>query len=134
MNLPFTHTNRKTAQIHAAIFLASVITVIAALTLLIVLTHTVATITIPFDSDEAEHAVDGWQVYHSLIRFNVVDLFQAITSPIFFTAVGSGVTLYKEGDRVGVPWLHSACGHCEYCFTGYPSMPKCRSSDCKRLT
>ncbi len=23
----------------------------------------------------------------------------------------------KEGDRVGVPWLYSACGHCEYCLT-----------------
>jgi len=31
-------------------------------------------------------------------------------------AVGAGVTLVKEGDRVGVPWLYSACGHCEYCL------------------
>jgi propanol-preferring alcohol dehydrogenase len=23
----------------------------------------------------------------------------------------------KEGDRVGVPWLYSACGHCEYCLS-----------------
>lgn len=29
---------------------------------------------------------------------------------------GSGVTIVKEGDRVGVPWLYSACGHCEYCL------------------
>jgi propanol-preferring alcohol dehydrogenase len=34
-------------------------------------------------------------------------------------AVGTGVTLVKEGDRVGVPWLHSACGHCEYCLTAW---------------
>ena len=33
------------------------------------------------------------------------------------TAVGSGVAIVKEGDRVGVPWLYSACGHCEYCLT-----------------
>ncbi len=33
------------------------------------------------------------------------------------TAVGSGVTIVKEGDRVGVPWLYSACGHCEYCLS-----------------
>ena len=33
------------------------------------------------------------------------------------TAVGPGVTIVKEGDRVGVPWLYSACGHCEYCLT-----------------
>src|ERR1700674_5183698 len=34
-------------------------------------------------------------------------------------AVGSGVTLVKEGDRVGVPWLYSACGHCEYCLSAW---------------
>ena len=32
-------------------------------------------------------------------------------------AVGAGVTSVKEGDRVGVPWLYSACGHCEYCLS-----------------
>jgi alcohol dehydrogenase, propanol-preferring len=32
-------------------------------------------------------------------------------------AVGAEVRLVKEGDRVGVPWLYSACGHCEYCLT-----------------
>ena len=32
-------------------------------------------------------------------------------------ALGSGVTAVKEGDRVGVPWLCSACGHCEYCLS-----------------
>jgi alcohol dehydrogenase, propanol-preferring len=26
-------------------------------------------------------------------------------------AVGSGVKIVKEGDRVGVPWLYSACVH-----------------------
>jgi len=31
-------------------------------------------------------------------------------------ALGGGVTEAKEGDRVGVPWLYSACGHCEYCL------------------
>ncbi len=36
----------------------------------------------------------------------------------YVAAVGKGVTLLKEGDRVGVPWLHSACGHCEFCLTG----------------
>lgn len=32
------------------------------------------------------------------------------------TAIGAGVTAVREGDRVGVPWLYSACGHCEYCL------------------
>jgi propanol-preferring alcohol dehydrogenase len=31
-------------------------------------------------------------------------------------ALGAGVSAVKEGDRVGVPWLYSACGHCEYCL------------------
>src|SRR5262249_104772 len=35
------------------------------------------------------------------------------------TAVGPGVTTLKEGDRVGVPWLHRACGTCEHCLTGW---------------
>jgi propanol-preferring alcohol dehydrogenase len=37
-------------------------------------------------------------------------------------AVGSGVTIVKAGDRVGVPWLHSACGHCEYCLTAWETV------------
>lgn len=37
-------------------------------------------------------------------------------------AVGSGVTGVKEGDRVGVPWLHSACGTCEYCLAGWETL------------
>jgi propanol-preferring alcohol dehydrogenase len=37
-------------------------------------------------------------------------------------AIGSGVTIVKEGDRVGVPWLYSACGHCEYCLTAWETI------------
>ncbi len=36
--------------------------------------------------------------------------------------MGSGVTNVKEGDRVGVPWLYSACGHCEYCLTAWETV------------
>ncbi len=32
--------------------------------------------------------------------------------------VGDGVTTPKVGDRVGVPWLGHACGHCSYCLAG----------------
>ncbi len=38
------------------------------------------------------------------------------------TALGAGVTVVREGDRVGVPWLHSACGHCEYCLTAWETI------------
>ena len=37
-------------------------------------------------------------------------------------ALGAGVTAVKEGDRVGVPWLYSACGHCEYCMTAWETV------------
>jgi len=37
-------------------------------------------------------------------------------------ALGAGVKTVKEGDRVGVPWLHTACGHCEYCLTGWETL------------
>jgi len=37
-------------------------------------------------------------------------------------AVGSNVNAIKEGDRVGIPWLHTACGHCEYCLTGWETL------------
>src|SRR5450432_1867207 len=37
-------------------------------------------------------------------------------------ALGSGVTIVREGDRVGVPWLYSACGHCEYCLTAWETV------------
>ena len=37
-------------------------------------------------------------------------------------AVGAGVSSLKEGERIGVPWLHSACGVCEYCLTGWETL------------
>lgn len=37
-------------------------------------------------------------------------------------AAGAGVTAVREGDRVGVPWLYTACGHCEHCLTGWETL------------
>ena len=36
--------------------------------------------------------------------------------------VGGAVKGLKIGDRVGVPWLHSACGGCTYCNTGWETL------------
>jgi propanol-preferring alcohol dehydrogenase len=36
----------------------------------------------------------------------------------YVSAVGPGVSHVKVGDCVGVPWLHRACGVCEYCTSG----------------
>ncbi len=38
------------------------------------------------------------------------------------TEIGAGVKIVKVGDRVGVPWLYSACGHCEYCLTAWETV------------
>jgi len=40
-------------------------------------------------------------------------------------ALGAGVNHLKEGDRVGIAWLHSACGFCEFCLSGWETL--CRS-------
>ena len=37
-------------------------------------------------------------------------------------AVGAGVSHVKEGDRIGVPWLYSACGFCEHCLGGWETL------------
>jgi propanol-preferring alcohol dehydrogenase len=37
-------------------------------------------------------------------------------------ALGSGVKHLKEGDRVGIAWLGSACGHCEFCLAGWETL------------
>jgi D-arabinose 1-dehydrogenase-like Zn-dependent alcohol dehydrogenase len=35
-------------------------------------------------------------------------------------AVGPGVSARKVGDRVGVPWVQTSCGRCEWCLRGKP--------------
>ncbi|HET7881065.1 MAG TPA: alcohol dehydrogenase AdhP [Acetobacteraceae bacterium] len=37
-------------------------------------------------------------------------------------ALGAGVTSLKEGDAVGIAWLHDACGACEHCMTGWETL------------
>ncbi len=43
-------------------------------------------------------------------------------------AVGPSVKGLKEGDPVGIAWLHDACGACEYCITGWETL--CESQHC----
>jgi propanol-preferring alcohol dehydrogenase len=37
-------------------------------------------------------------------------------------AVGAGVKSLKEGDPVGIAWLHDACDACEFCITGWETL------------
>jgi propanol-preferring alcohol dehydrogenase len=37
-------------------------------------------------------------------------------------ATGSGVTQHAVGDRVALPWLGRACGHCDHCISGWETL------------
>lgn len=38
------------------------------------------------------------------------------------TALGKGAGLHREGERVSIAWLGSACGHCSYCLSGWETL------------
>jgi propanol-preferring alcohol dehydrogenase len=63
------------------------------------------------------HAADGdWPVKPSL------PFIPGHEGAGIVAALGRGVTGLKEGDPVGVAWLHDACGACEYCITGWETL------------
>jgi propanol-preferring alcohol dehydrogenase len=63
------------------------------------------------------HAADGdWPVKPSL------PFIPGHEGAGFVAALGTGVKGLKEGDRVGIAWLHDACGSCEWCNTGWETL------------
>jgi propanol-preferring alcohol dehydrogenase len=63
------------------------------------------------------HAIDGdWPVPP------IMPLIPGHEGVGYVAALGAGVTDLKEGDAVGIPWLHDACGHCEYCQSGWETL------------
>ncbi len=40
---------------------------------------------------------------------------------------GAGVERFRTGDRIGVPWMYSACGSCEFCLSGMETI--CRKAE-----
>ncbi|HEV8332725.1 MAG TPA: alcohol dehydrogenase AdhP [Steroidobacteraceae bacterium] len=63
------------------------------------------------------HAVDGdWPVKPQLPFIPGHEVIGHVA------ALGQGVTRFKEGDAIGVAWLHDACGACEYCGTGWETL------------
>lgn len=42
-------------------------------------------------------------------------------------ATGAGVRGFRLGDAVGVPWMYSACGNCEFCLAGMETI--CKASE-----
>jgi alcohol dehydrogenase, propanol-preferring len=37
-------------------------------------------------------------------------------------SVGEGVSSRRVGERVAIPWLHVACGSCEFCVSGWETL------------
>ena len=63
------------------------------------------------------HAIDGdWPVKPNL------PLIPGHEGVGYVAAAGRDVKFVKEGDRVGVPWLHTACGHCTYCLSAWETL------------
>lgn len=54
-------------------------------------------------------------------RFPVVPGHQVVGRIV---RVGSAVTLHQPGDRVGVAWIFSSCGTCDYCRQGLENLCK----------
>jgi len=46
--------------------------------------------------------------------------------------LGPGVTGFSVGDEVGVPWMYSACGQCEFCLAGMETI--CKSAEATGYT
>ncbi|WP_374654084.1 zinc-dependent alcohol dehydrogenase [Dongia sp.] len=47
-------------------------------------------------------------------------------------AIGGGVKGFRLGDAVGVPWMYSACGQCEFCQAGMETI--CKSGEASGYT
>lgn len=63
------------------------------------------------------HAVDGdWPVKPKLPFIPGHEVVGQVA------ALGQGVIRFREGDAIGVAWLHDACGACEYCGTGWETL------------
>lgn len=63
------------------------------------------------------HAIDGdWDVQPPL------PLIPGHEGAGVVVAVGNNVHNLKIGDRVGIPWLHSACHACEFCLAGWETL------------
>lgn len=59
------------------------------------------------------HAIDGdWQPLPTLPLIPGHEVVGTVAK------LGAGVTALAVGNSVGVPWMYSACGHCEYCLSG----------------
>jgi hypothetical protein len=63
--------------------------VLAAVTLAAVLAQMVINTPIPFDIDESNHAIDGWDVYHAIVSRSPGDLYRSVVGQAFYPPVFS---------------------------------------------
>ncbi len=89
--------------LRAAIAGIATLVVLTALAELYFLAATVAASTIAFDADEANHALDGWQVYHALSDLAPGALLRALTDQSHYPPVHS--LFVTAGYLVGGPTL-----------------------------
>lgn len=75
--------------VRITVAIISMLVIVAAAFLLIFLVRTVLASTIPFDTDEANHAVDGWEVYHAIATRSPSDFYRAVTDQSFYPPVHS---------------------------------------------
>ena len=80
---------RQSISVCIAVSTISTLIMFITVGLLIILVHTVTSSNIPFDNDEANHAIDGWEVYHAFTNLNPADLYQSITNQGFYPPVHS---------------------------------------------
>ena len=68
------------------------------------------------------HAIDGdWSPHPNLPLIPGHE----VTGHV--AALGDGAQGFKVGDQVGVPWMYSSCGSCEFCKHGMETI--CRSGE-----
>ena len=48
-------------------------------------------------------------------------------------AVGPGDSGRRVGERVALPWLGSACGHCDYCISGWETLCEQQANTGRRV-
>lgn len=62
------------------------------------------------------HLADGdWDLLKRITKVPLILGHEVIGK---ISALGDGVTAFKIGDRVGVPWIFWTCGECEFCKEG----------------
>jgi 4-amino-4-deoxy-L-arabinose transferase-like glycosyltransferase len=95
MAIDLAHGRKTDAALRSPTSIVIVSLVICAATLLIaifmgiLLVDIVNETTIPFDTDEANHAVDGWEVYWATSRGSLQNLYQALTAQAFYPPLHS---------------------------------------------